>query len=56
MTTKKKRKQKPLLVELRYHQLPLTEEGQRNLDDAFAILFDETLRRIKEEPARKQGS
>ena len=49
---KKKRSQKPLLVELRYTQLELDGEGQRRLDQAFDILFDATLEKIREQ-ARK---
>lgn len=55
MTTKRKRKQKSLIVELRYHPLPLDEEGQRGLDRAYDILFDATLRKTQEQ-ARKEGS
>ena len=47
-----KQKQKSLKVEIRYHQLPLDEEGQRRLDRAFDILFDATLEKIREQ-ARK---
>lgn len=42
---RKIRKEKPLLVKLTYRQVELDATAEQELADAFAILFDEVVRR-----------